>query len=61
MKINEKIRNEETLSNALTVSIKCGLRKINVVKVLQDEHYVYIWVKNLSHTIKNQFHVNYKG
>ena len=61
MKIMEKIKNEEKLSNALPVSIKCGWRENNAVYVLHNEHNVFIWTQNLLQKIEDQFHFNKDG
>ena len=47
MKIMEKIWNEETFSNALPVSIKCGWRENDAIYVLHNEHNAYIRAQNL--------------
>ena len=47
MKITGKIKNEEKLSNALPVSIKCGRRQNDAVYVLHNEHNTNIGAQNL--------------
>ena len=58
MKIIEKIKNEEKLSNALPVMIKCGWRKNDAVYVLHNEHNAYIGAQNLWQKIEDQIQVN---
>ena len=58
MKIMEKIKNEEKLSNALSVSIKCVGRQNDAVYVLHNEHNAYIGAQNFSQKLEDQLHVN---
>ena len=47
MKIMEKIKNEEKLSNALPFFTKCGRRENDAVYVLHNEYSAYIRAQNL--------------
>ena len=58
MKIVEKIKNEEKLSNALPVSIKCRWRSNDAVYVLHNEQNGYIGAQNPLQKIEDQFQVN---
>ena len=53
MKVMEKIKNEEKLSYALPVSIKCGWRENDVDNVQQDEDNAYIGVQTLLQEIED--------
>ena len=47
MEIREKIKNEEKLSNALPVSIKCWWHLKHHIIILRDEQNAYIGAQNL--------------
>ena len=61
MKIMEEINNEEKLSNALPVLIKCGWRQNDAVYILRNEHNAHIGTQNLLHKVEDQLHVNQDG
>ena len=55
MKIMEKIKNEVKLSNALSVSIKCGWRWNDAVYVLHNEYNSYIAAQTLLPKIEDKW------